>query len=113
MLTRPKALAICHATGFSHRSRYRDIKVSTFAVLFFGTPHSGANGVELADWIRRLSSIYMYTSGTLLNDLHRDSPELESLQQMYLHASEDIETIFFYEEYRTPIYGGFSEMVSL
>jgi hypothetical protein len=86
--------------------------VSTYAVLFFGTPHSGANGVELAQWLGRVSSVFMYTSGTVLKDLGRDSPELESIQQAYLHASDGIKTIFFYEEYRTPIQWWFSEMVN-
>jgi hypothetical protein len=81
-------------------------------VLFFGTPHSGANGVELAQWLGRLSSVHMYTSRAVLKDLGRDSPELESIQQSYLHASDDVKTIFFYEEYRTPIQWWFSEMVS-
>jgi hypothetical protein len=107
-----KALVYCHATSFSSPSQHRAIKVSTHAVLFFGTPHSGANGVELAQWLGRLSSVHMYTSRAVLKDLGRDSPELESIQQSYLHASDDVKTIFFYEEYRTPIQWWFSEMVS-
>jgi hypothetical protein len=54
----------------------------------------------------------MYTSRAVLKDLGRDSPELESIQQSYLHASDDITTIFFYEAYPTPIYGWLSQMVS-
>jgi hypothetical protein len=81
-------------------------------VLFFGTPHSGANGVELVEWLGRLSSVYMHTSKQLLQDLRRDSHELEKIQQLYLQASDDIKTVFFYEEYPTPIGWGFSEMVS-
>jgi hypothetical protein len=109
---RTKALAYCHATSYNSPSQHRAIKVSTYAVLFFGTPHSGANGVELAQWLGRVSAVYMYTTRAVLKDLGRDSPELESIQQAYLHASDDIKTIFFYEEYRTPIQGWFSEMVS-
>ena len=54
----------------------------------------------------------MYTTGTVLKDLSRDSLELEKIQNGYLQASDDIKTIFFYEEYSTPIQWGLSKMVS-
>jgi len=56
--------------------------------------------------------MHMYTSRTVLKDLSRDSPELESIQHSYRDVSSDITTIFFYEAYRTPLYWWFSEMVS-
>ncbi|PVF91289.1 hypothetical protein CPB86DRAFT_719725, partial [Serendipita vermifera] len=104
-----KALALCH--GASYNSDYRYIKVSTYGILFFGTPHSGANNVELAQWMGKLLSIYMFTDDTIIKDLNRDSTELQSIQTLYLGASERIKSIFFYEVLPTPLMKGVAEVI--
>ncbi|KAG8823165.1 hypothetical protein FRC17_009390, partial [Serendipita sp. 399] len=53
----------------------------------------------------------MSTSNTILKDLNRDSHALEEIQTLYLQSSERIDTIFFYEEYSTPIGGGLTRMI--
>ncbi|KAG8779610.1 hypothetical protein FRC16_003375 [Serendipita sp. 398] len=106
-----KMLVLCHSDGFNTDGNLRDIYVSTFAILFFGTPHSGANGVPLAELMGRMLSVYMHTNDLVLKDLGRDSSELEDIQRMYLPASNRINTIFFYEEYRTPIFGGMEKLI--
>jgi hypothetical protein len=110
MTDHTQVVALSH--GAHPNSHHRSIKVSTHAILFFGTPHSGANGVELAQWVGTLLSVYMYTSDSLLKDLIRDSHELEKIQKFYGSASKGIRTFFFYEEYPTPIIGGVAKLVS-
>jgi hypothetical protein len=105
-----KALTLSHSSSFS--SHHRDMRVSTYAVLFFGTPHSGAKGVELAQWMGRLLSACMHTNDIVLKDLNQDSDELERIQRLYLSASEGIKSIFFYEEYPTSIMPGVAKLVS-
>ncbi|KAG8805244.1 hypothetical protein FRC17_005611 [Serendipita sp. 399] len=107
----PKALAICHRDDTQSDRELRDITDSTLAVMYFGTPHSGANGVQLAQWMGRLLSVYMYTNNRVLKDLDRDSADLESIQRIYLSASQRINTVFFYEEYHTPLFGGMKELI--
>ncbi|KAG8825902.1 hypothetical protein FRC17_008465, partial [Serendipita sp. 399] len=106
-----RALAHCHNCDFDSPYPLRDIITSTLAVLFFGTPHGGANGIELAEWMRRLVSIYMSTNNTILKELNRDSSTLEEIQALYLQSSDRIDTIFFYEEYPTPIVGGLAKRI--
>ncbi|KAG8749972.1 hypothetical protein FRC14_000914, partial [Serendipita sp. 396] len=106
-----KALGFSHSDSFKTDRGFRDISTSTLAVLFFGTPHSGANGVQLAEWMGRLLSVYMYTNNRVLSELDRDSPELEEIQRYYQSASEQLSTIFFYEEYETPILGGRTKLI--
>ncbi|KAG9024276.1 hypothetical protein FS842_005502, partial [Serendipita sp. 407] len=106
-----KALVLCHGDDFETTGNLRDILVSTFAILFFGTPHSGANGVQLAEWMGRVLSVCMSTNDRILKALNRDSPELENIQRLYLPASKRINTIFFYEEYPTPIVTGMAELI--
>ncbi|KAG8809604.1 hypothetical protein FRC17_003367 [Serendipita sp. 399] len=53
----------------------------------------------------------MSTSDKVLRDLKRGSSTLEELQTYYLAASEGINSVFFYEEYETPIVGGLTRMI--
>ncbi|KAG8824605.1 hypothetical protein FRC17_009068, partial [Serendipita sp. 399] len=106
-----KALVHCHLRNHKSGHRLRSIITSTLAVLFFGTPHAGANGVQLVEWMCRLLSIYRSTSNKVLKDIKKDSSALEELQANYLPASEGIDTIFFYEAYETPIVGGVRQMI--
>jgi hypothetical protein len=54
----------------------------------------------------------MYTNDTILKALRQDSDELERIQKLYLSASQGITSIFFYEQYPTPIMGGITKLVS-
>ena len=107
-----KAIGICNTQDFESKTPFRDILVSTHAILFFGTPHSGTNGVELLRFMNRLASVFMKTNDTVLKHLKVNSPELDTIQKDYLSASRNIGAIFFYEEYTTPIIGGRRDMVS-
>ncbi|KAG8813448.1 hypothetical protein FRC19_002411 [Serendipita sp. 401] len=106
-----RALVLCHSDNFETDRKLRDISTSTLAVLFFGTPHSGANGIQLAEWMGRLFSMYMYTNTRILSDLNRDSPKLEDIQRHYQSVTMQLSTIFFYEEYETPILGGRTKLI--
>ncbi|KAG9052480.1 hypothetical protein FS842_009789 [Serendipita sp. 407] len=110
-LTANKALAHCHGADFETGHHLRDISTSTFAILFFGTPHGGANGVQLAEWMGRVLSMCMSTNDRMLKALNRDSSELEDIQKVYLPVGRRINTIFFYEEYATPIVRGMKELI--
>ncbi|CAG8743957.1 12162_t:CDS:2, partial [Acaulospora colombiana] len=97
-------------SGSPESRGYNPQAVSTYAILFFGTPHSGANGVEIAQWMTKLLSIYMFTDDTILKDLNRDSNQLQGIQKLYLSASEGIKSIFFYEALPTPLMKGVAEL---
>ena len=90
----------------------RDILVSTNAILFFGTPHSGiSESTTILDAIDRLASVYMETTDVILKDLQANSSELENIQSLYVAASERISSIFFAEEYATSGIGNRRELV--
>ncbi|CCA77440.1 hypothetical protein PIIN_11417, partial [Serendipita indica DSM 11827] len=96
------ALVICHNQNLESKGDLRDILVSTHAILFFGTPHSGLEGTTLMTAISRFASMYRKTTNVLLKDLENHSSELETVQSLYVAASEKINSIFFCEEYETP-----------
>ena len=87
--------------------------VSTHAVLFFGTPHSGIEGETLLEAVNRMASVYMKTTNVVLNDLRAHSSELENVQSFYLAAGEKISSVFFAEEYETPMRGKRRKLVSI
>ena len=103
----------CASFGSNNLESLRAIKVSTFGVLFFGTPHSGANGVQVVEWLVRLSSIFMDVTSKHAKYICQGSDELGQLGQEYLPISHDFETIFFYETYRMPTIGGKPVLVCL
>ena len=90
---------ICHNQSLTSKGDLRDILVSTHAILFFGTPHSGVEGTTLLEAVNQLASIYTATTNIVLKDLQAHSFELENIQSSYVAASENISSIFFCEEY--------------
>ncbi|CCA76980.1 hypothetical protein PIIN_10963 [Serendipita indica DSM 11827] len=106
-----QALVLCHVQTLGSTNQLRDILVSTHAVFFFGTPHSGVKGVELLKTMNRLLSVYLKTTEAILRNLKENSPELENIQNLYTSASEEIQTVLFYEVYPTPTVGGKSQII--
>ena len=79
--------------------------------MFFGTPHMGANGAEFQAAFTNICCIFVPGNSKLLRTLTRDSDHLRLLSELYLPISQDVKTVFFYEEYKTPLIGGMSRMV--
>ena len=106
-----KALVICNSSTADHLAHRRSIKLSTYGVMFFGTPHTGANGAEFQAALTNICRIFVSGNSKLLQTLTRDSDHLRLLSELYLPISQDFKTVFFYEEYKTPLIGGMSMMV--
>ena len=93
-------------------SRYTNILQSTKAVVFFGTPHSGSEQVNLlsvlADIVAVFGSLSMVDRayGKIRQDLVRTlkprSVELEALSMSFTERSKELEIISFYEENAMP-----------
>jgi len=101
----------CNSSTNSHLVHRRSIKLSTCGVIFFGTPHAGANGAEFQAALTSIFRIFVPGNSNLLQTLSRDSDQLRFLSQLYLPISQDFKTVCFYEEYKTPLVGGMSMMV--
>jgi hypothetical protein len=98
----------CNLATADHLVHQRSIKLSTYGVMFFGTPHMGTNGAEFQAALTNICRIFVSGNSKLLWTLTRDSDHLKLL---YLPISQDFKTVFFYEEYKTPLIGGVSMMV--
>ncbi|WP_375449286.1 hypothetical protein [uncultured Nostoc sp.] len=104
-----------HSEGARHGAleEQRSIKVSTYGILFMGTPHQGGNGVHLGELMLNVASIFVTTNNRILQHLERDSEWLQQQLGQYAPISGDFITKFAYETYPTPIAVGEKIMVSI
>ena len=106
-----KALVTCDSARQGHNEGYRAIKLSTYSVIFFGTPHAGANGAEFQAVLNNIARIFVPGNSKILQLLRRDSDHLRYLTELYAPMSPNFKTIFFYEEFKTQVFKGASIMV--
>lgn len=82
------------------------IFVSTYAVLFLGTPHNGSSKASLASTGRRLidalvPSKVWDTSGQLLDALQEGSETLQNITDMFVPLMKNFRVHFFWEQVKT------------
>ncbi|CAH0055794.1 unnamed protein product [Clonostachys solani] len=58
----------------------QSVKLSTYGILFMGTPHQGGNGVQLGRILANIVSVFVAANDCILKHLERDSEWL--LQQL-------------------------------
>ena len=88
----------------------RSIFVSTYSVLFFGTPHTGSN---IADWGFRLASIcravlpshLVDTQPQLVNDLMSGNETLKSIDRQFIQIASRFYVCSFHEGKPTNLNG--------
>ncbi|CAI4212535.1 unnamed protein product [Parascedosporium putredinis] len=90
---------------------HRSVKLSTYGILFMGTPHQGGNAVQLGKLVVNIASIFVNADDHLLKHLERESEWLQQQLGQYGPISGDFLTKFAYEEYKTPTILGKSIMV--
>lgn len=82
---------------------HHSIKVSTYGIVFMGTPHQGANGVQLGRLLVNVASIFVPADDRILKHLERDSEWLQKQLDDYGPISGDFVTKFAYEACETKI----------
>ncbi|KAK8036599.1 hypothetical protein PG991_001736 [Apiospora marii] len=90
---------------------HRSIRLSTFGIMFMGTPHQGGNGVQVGKLLVNIASLFMAANNHILRDLERDSEWLQQQLGQYAPISGDFVTKFAYEDYPTRTALGHSIMV--
>jgi hypothetical protein len=109
-VTHQQALCYSHSATPTHRAADRHIYESTIGVLFFGTPHLGAKLAKLQQSLLSLFNFVMKVN-KIGRVLQTRSQQLRALEERYLPISNDFATVYFYEEYPTPIVGWWEELV--
>ena len=89
----------------SHLFEERDIKESTYGIMFFGTPHQGSKSATAGQMLARMASVAMKTNSKYIKHLEANSEWLAQLQEAYTPMMQGFKTVYFYEEYATYIPG--------
>lgn len=113
-LSNAVAQALIHSNmaTVSNNEHLKAIKLSTYGIIFFGTPHQGGNYVSWGKLLVNVASAFQHTSSSLLEHLEKDSEWLEIQLEQYKPISAEIFTIFCFETYPTRLTSGVSVMVS-
>lgn len=100
-----ETLHLSATRSINHNEMQRDIKLSTYGILFMGTPHRGGEGVPWAKLALNIVNVAQYTNSEILGHLEENSELLENQQTLFLPISRDFDTTYFYEEYPTMVAG--------
>jgi hypothetical protein len=107
--------ALIHASSASrgHLSDHKGIEISTYGIIFLGTPHQGSESVDLGLLLLQIQSIYSHTNDAMAKHLRRDSEMLQQQLSQYSAISGKFNTKFFFEAYPTLLPGGIRRVVSI
>ena len=102
-----------HSDNARHgaQKELKSIRLSTYGIIFLGTPHQGGNSVMLAQRLLSIVSIFANANKNILKHLERDSEYLQQQLGQYAPISGDFVTKFAYEIYETPVAIGKKIMV--
>ncbi|MCJ1467841.1 hypothetical protein MMC07_006466 [Pseudocyphellaria aurata] len=97
--------ALIHSDAARHGAveEHRSIKLSTYGILFMGTPHQGGSGVQLGQLMLNVASVFVKADDNILKHLERDSEWLQQQLGQYGPISKDFVTKFAYESYPTRV----------
>ncbi|KAL9065496.1 MAG: hypothetical protein Q9161_008201 [Pseudevernia consocians] len=94
-----------------HLEEERSIKLSTYGIIFMGTPHQGAQGVSVGEILRNLAKVRGNTNDSLLKHLEEHSELLQQQSSEFTSISQDFDIKFAYETLPTPIIGGAAKVI--
>ena len=106
-----QALLLANSASKQYNFSHKAIELSTYGLIFLGTPHQGTKHVKLASLILDIQSIYSETNHTILQDLRSHSRALQQQLDQYTSISHKYETKFCYEMYKTKLFAGKSMKV--
>lgn len=99
-----KALAYSSTKTSPHVEHLYSIFVSTFAILFFGTPH---NGMDKANWLTQPRAegsppvTQVCEPSQLLSAVEKDSETLQMITDQFAPLMKQFHIFFFWEEVQT------------
>ncbi|OAG37168.1 hypothetical protein AYO21_08586 [Fonsecaea monophora] len=111
-----QAIILSHSRISGSIVGLHSIYVSTFGLLFLGTPHEGSDKAVLASYIRVLldklaPSKLCDTDGQLLNALKPDSETLRNITDMFVPIMKRFHIYFFWEQEKTNLGGRYDYIV--
>lgn len=91
----------------------RSIKLSTYGIIFMGTPHQGGQGVNMGKILINVAKVQGDTSDSLLKHLEEHSDLLQQQISEFSLISQSFDIKFAYETKPTPLFGVVAKVVCL
>ena len=107
--------ALLHATHIatpSHLNHLRVFSLSTYGIIFLGTPHQGTDVAKFAQLSLRALSVIKPTNMKVLQHLLPSSEVLQNQLTQYASIAGNFDTKFYYETLATRLVGGSEVVVS-
>jgi hypothetical protein len=84
------AQALIHSrnTHKNHLPSHRAVDLSTYGILYFGTPHQGTKTASYGKILLAIQSLYKSTGSALLRHIERDTEGLERQLGQYLSVGQ-------------------------
>jgi len=103
-----QALAYSASRTSKHIEHLYGIYTSTYAILFFGTPHQGSNVAKMANLLIRVVKIMtpkkiVDTDSQLLNALKEGSEVLQNINDQFAPLMKKFRVFFFWEQQKTSL----------
>lgn len=87
-----------------NRDNQSTITLSTYGIVFFGTPHAGSSIASLGKLLLTLVSPVASTNTSLIRHLQQNSEWLRMQTEQFNPISSEFDIITFYETDRRPIF---------
>lgn len=101
-----KALAYAASRTSKDITHYHSIYVSTYAILFLGTPHNGSSKAQLAGIGQKMLNTMVPskvwdTDGQLVDALKEGSETLQNITDQFAPLTKRFRIYFFWEQEKT------------
>ncbi len=105
-----RALLYSYDLQDPHLDHQRSIYVSTYAIIFLGTPHNGSNIAAWGGAAQKITNMFiprmfLTTETVLLKALKKDSEMLQEIQSRFTNISQRFEIHMAHENQRTDAKG--------
>lgn len=103
-----RGLAYSESRTASKIAHLHSIYTCTYAILFFGTPHSGSNKARLLDSLQKIVSLtvprkVLHTESSLLSALEEESETLQNIIDQFAPLMCRFRIFFFWEQEKTDL----------
>ncbi|KAI1751951.1 ribonuclease-like protein p/mrp subunit [Xylaria castorea] len=103
-----RALVYSASRTSRHINHLHSIYVSTYGILFFGTPHQGSGTANLATFAQRIIDVLLPsklvdTQAQLLDALKEGSEVLQEITDNFAPLMKDLRIYFFWEQEKTDL----------
>ncbi|KAI0854678.1 ribonuclease-like protein p/mrp subunit [Xylaria cubensis] len=103
-----RALVYSASRTGRHINHLHSIYVSTYGILFFGTPHQGSGTANLATFAQRIVDVLLPsklvdTQAQLLDALKEGSEVLQEITDNFAPLMKDLRVYFFWEQDKTDL----------